>query len=153
MAQNVISVNHCKFSKVLTPDKREIGVIDDVVVHQDSGEIAYVILKMRGLMGFGDKRIPVPLQAFSLNEDQLNQVILNVDRKKLKNAPMIEPEALSSFDLNEFMARISAYYFAEPEVKASGFKLRNLFRFRSSIDTKPFMEVSKSLPSLNMKSA
>lgn len=153
MAKNAISVNQLKFSKVVIPNKREIGVIDDIVVHQDSQEIAYVILKMRGLMGFGDKRIPVPVQAFELDTDQSHQIILNIGRKKLKNAPMIEPEDLPTFDLNEFMAKINAYYYEKPKETAIGLKLRNLFRFRPTIDKKPFMQVTKSLPTLNMKSA
>ncbi|GAB5522373.1 MAG: hypothetical protein Roseis2KO_02450 [Roseivirga sp.] len=110
MADRLISVNALKFSEVFTAQNREIGVIDDVVIHQDSGQVAYVILKMRGFMGFGDKQFPIPLQALKLDEAKPQRVILNADRKTLKNAPVIEIEELPVVDYNLFMWKIYDYY-------------------------------------------
>lgn len=134
MADRLISVNALKFSKVFTPKNREIGVIDDVVIHQDSGKVAYVILKMRGFMGFGDKHFPIPLEALMIDQAKSHRVVLNADRKMLKNAPAIEIEELPVFDYNVFMWKIYDYYGVTPDLKPdqdkAEIKLANTMRAR-----------------------
>ena len=153
MTIDTISVNQLKFKKVLSQNQREIGTIEDIVINQETQQIAYVILKMRGLMGFGDKRIPVPLTILEFEEKSPHRIILNVERSKLKRAPMIEPEDLPTFDLMVFMKKINEYYQSYAGVNNTGFKLRNVFRKRSGFRNSPYMKVSKVLPSVQIKSA
>lgn len=130
---DLISVKDLKFSKVVSPTHKEIGVIDDVVIHQDSQRIAYAVLKMRGFMGFGDRRFPIPLGAFHVDTKE-HKIILDVDRKKLKNAPQIDIEEVATFDYSEFLWKVYEYYDIKPYLTAdkgdSDIKLSNTLRSR-----------------------
>lgn len=155
MTNDLISVNDLKFSKVVTPGHKQIGVIDDVVIHQDSERVAYVVLKMSGFMGFGDKRFPIPLDAFYLDTNEDHKVILDADREKLKNAPAIEVEELPVFDYAAFMWKVYEYYGVKPylnkEKGESDIKLSNTMRSRpatirdSRLKNNPFDNNHKSV--------
>lgn len=114
MTNDLISVQELKFSKVVTPAHKEIGEVDDVIIHKKSKTVAYVVLKLRGLMGFGDKKFPIPFSAFYLDTKEKKKVILDVEKAKLENAPSFDLDDMSSFDYSDFLLKVYKYYDLEP---------------------------------------
>ena len=115
MTNDLISVNELRLSKVVTPSHEEIGEVDDVVIHKQSERVAYVILKFGGLMGFGDRKFPIPFSAFYLDTKGERKIILDVKREKLENAPSFDvEEMMADFDYAEFLWKVYKYYDLKP---------------------------------------
>jgi len=51
-----------------------------------AGKVAYAVLSFGGFLGMGNKLFAVPWSALKLDEDK-KHFILDVDKKKLENAP------------------------------------------------------------------
>ena len=114
MTDDLISVNDIKHCKIVTPGHKEIGVVDDVVIHKKSERVAYIIIKFGGLMGFGDKRFPIPFSAFYFDTEGNNKIILDVEREKLENAPTFDVDDLHDFDYADFLWKVYKYYDLKP---------------------------------------
>jgi sporulation protein YlmC with PRC-barrel domain len=64
----------------------DLGDIKELVVNPENGEIAYAVITYGGFLGLGDKYFAVPWSALNISQDR-EHVVLNVDQKKLENAP------------------------------------------------------------------
>lgn len=77
---------------VVNRDGEDLGKIHELVIDAHSGRMAYAVLSFGGFLGMGTKLFAMPWGAFefSATEDQL---VLNVDKDKLKAAPGFEKDA------------------------------------------------------------
>ncbi|WP_157716610.1 PRC-barrel domain-containing protein [Roseivirga ehrenbergii] len=115
MTNYFISVSDLKNSDVLTPAHDHIGKIEDIVIHQGSERVAYVILKVNtGFWGIDSKHIPVPFGAFYLDSDEDKKVILNADVDKLKKAPSIDETKSGVDEYTQFIWNMYNYYDLQP---------------------------------------
>jgi hypothetical protein len=73
-------------SKVLNAQNEDLGKIEDLVLDAEAGRIAYAVLSFGGFLGMGEKYFAIPWNAFHFNLKE-NCAVLNVDKKKLENAP------------------------------------------------------------------
>ncbi len=117
MINDLITTNDLTNSNVVTPGHKEIGVIEDVAIDRSSGRVAYMILKTTGFMGFGEKRFPIPFGAFYTDTNESDKVILDVDRERLENAPVIEIDNNEDFNFTEFVLKVYNYYGIKPYLK------------------------------------
>lgn len=125
-----IRISHLKFNIVVASDRRVIGTIDDLVVHKKTHEFAYAVLKVDTLLGFGNKRIPIPIEFFEVDPERSYRIKLLISRQKLKNAPKISAENLPGICQEKFLQTIHEYYRSEPMVSGTVLKLQKLFRVR-----------------------
>ena len=73
-------------SKVANAHNENLGKIEDLVIDAGAGRIAYAVLSFGGFLGMGDKFFAIPWNAFHFNLKE-NRAVLNLDKKKLENAP------------------------------------------------------------------
>ncbi len=91
---------------------QELGSIADVVVGPDS-KVRFIILSHGGVLGIGDKLIPIPWKTVAIDEKN-NRVHVDVNKKSLERAPNFSPEEWPSFTKAEWEKKIFTYY-AIPE--------------------------------------
>jgi sporulation protein YlmC with PRC-barrel domain len=108
----VLSAGTLKGDKVRNLQGEDIGKIDDIMLDIGSGRVAYAVLSFGGVMGLGDKLFAIPWQALSLDKEN-KQMILDVEKEKLKNAPGFDKGDWPDFtpDLDE---QIYGYYGYSP---------------------------------------
>jgi sporulation protein YlmC with PRC-barrel domain len=82
----VLSANSMIGNKVVNTEGEQLGSIKDLMIDLDDAQIAYAVLSFGGLLGLGDKLFAIPLEALTY-DTQNQQVILDVDKEVLKNAP------------------------------------------------------------------
>lgn len=74
----------------------DIAGVEDVILDPETGQISHVVLSTGGLLGIGDRFVPVPWEAldFRLDGDRL-VLVLDADQSRLEEAPGFE--SLSEF--------------------------------------------------------
>lgn len=78
-----------------------------------AGKVAYAVLSFGGFLGMGNKLFAVPWSRLRLDEDK-QHFILDVDRKKLKNAPGFDKDNWPDMADTSWGTRIFSYYGAVP---------------------------------------
>jgi hypothetical protein len=74
-------------SRVVNAQNEDLGKIEDLALDAEAGRIAYAVLSsFGGFLGMGEKYFAIPWNAFHFNMKE-NRAVLNVDKKKLENAP------------------------------------------------------------------
>lgn len=79
----VVSVKKLIGRKVLNSESEAIGRVKDVVVDLSYGRIAYAILKLGGIWGFGERFYAVPWDALIFDSAE-KDVILEVDESLIQ---------------------------------------------------------------------
>lgn len=70
---------------VKTPDLKELGEIQEIVVDVSNGRVVYAVLCFQGFFGFGDKLFAVPWREFRLvHAEGDTYFIVDTTREKLK---------------------------------------------------------------------
>lgn len=67
----------------------DLGKIEDLVIHPETGRCEYAVLSFGGFLGMGEKLFAIPLNALKIEHSNKN-VILDLDKEKLKKAPGFE---------------------------------------------------------------
>lgn len=71
----------------------DLGVIEDVVLDLQTGNMVYVVLSFRGIMGFGAKHFAIPWDRIGLpKEGGADLFSLKMDREDLLHAPGFDPD-------------------------------------------------------------
>lgn len=89
----------------------DLGSVDDIILDNQQGRIAYAVVSYGGILGIGEKQFAVPWQAFSVQEDTL---ILDVAKDRLKDAPGFEKGELPDQADPMFHEQAHEFYGAEP---------------------------------------
>lgn len=82
----VLSAGSIKGTKVLNPLGEELGSIEDLMLHTDTGDVAYAVLSFGGFLGMGDKLFAIPWEALKIDTAD-HSFVLDLDREKLEQAP------------------------------------------------------------------
>lgn len=106
--QTLIGVN------VYNPAYEELGEIDDVMIDPVSGNIVYAVLTFGGFMGFGEKYFAIPWEAFFLDTQEDDRVILNIPKEKLEQAPGFDKDNVPLTGQWEFVDKIYRHYGYKP---------------------------------------
>jgi sporulation protein YlmC with PRC-barrel domain len=94
-------------ASVVSKSGENLGKLEDLALNPKSGKIDYVILGRGGILGIGEKRVPVPWQAVNITSEK--QFMVNVDKNKLKSAPTVDKQ-LSGLDQPEEYVTIYRFY-------------------------------------------
>jgi len=89
---SILKISEIMGITVENAQKDNIGEIKEVVVDPSDGSVAYAVLEAGGFLGMGEKYFAIPWRAFQTVADDddkgdVERLILNVDKDRLKNAP------------------------------------------------------------------
>jgi sporulation protein YlmC with PRC-barrel domain len=90
-----------------------LGKVDEIMIDIPAGKVAYAVLSFGGFLGMGNKLFAVPWSALRLDEDK-KHFILDVDKRKLENAPGFDKDNWPDMADTSWGTRIFSYYGAEP---------------------------------------
>ncbi len=111
--RKVMSASSLVGDSVVNSKGEDLGSIEEIMLHIDSGRIAYAVLSFGGFLGLGDKLFAIPLEALVLDEDN-KQFILDIDKEKLENAPGFNKDHWPDMADPLFGKEIYGYYGYEP---------------------------------------
>jgi hypothetical protein len=97
-----------KGMSVKNPEGQDLGKIDDLVIAED-GTIKYAILSHGGLLGIGDKLIPIPWKALRPGDDK-KYLTVNITKETLERAPNFDPKEWPAFTEPEWQKKVQIYY-------------------------------------------
>jgi len=108
LSSSTISSDHVKNAA-----GEDLGKIEDLMIDLDSGRVAYAVLSFGGFLKMGNKLFAVPWEA--LKVDTVNkELLLNVDKKVLENAPGFDKDNWPDMADPTFGARIYKHYGYKP---------------------------------------
>jgi sporulation protein YlmC with PRC-barrel domain len=67
----------------------DLGVVSDLVVDTNTGQIPYAILGSSGFLGFGGENVLVPFSAFSLSQTGTELLLPFASADQIQNAPAV----------------------------------------------------------------
>jgi len=108
-------LKHCsKASDIIGMEVRnlqdeKLGKIDDLVIDLQGGGISYAILSSGGVLGIGDKLVPVPASRFSYASSE-KKLILDTDKKTLEGALPFTKNQWPDLSNPEWDAPYRTYY-------------------------------------------
>ena len=91
----------------------DLGKVDEIMIDIPAGKVAYAVLSFGGFLGMGNKLFAVPWNALKLDEDK-KHFVLDVDKKKLENAPGFDKDNWPDMADTSWGTRIFSYYGAVP---------------------------------------
>lgn len=78
-------------TKVKSKSGEDLGELEDLLINPQTGKVDYAVLGRGGFLGIGEKLVPVPWKAFSVNTTG-DEFTLNIDKDQLKSAPTTDKE-------------------------------------------------------------
>jgi sporulation protein YlmC with PRC-barrel domain len=86
-----------------------LGDLKDIMIDTDNGTIAYGVLSFGGVLGLGEKLFAVPWEAIKVDGEN-EELILNVDKEQLKDAPGFDKDNWPNFADTRFVTQVREYY-------------------------------------------
>ena len=99
-------------AKVQNSRGENLGQINDLIIMPD-GKVGYAILSHGGVLGIGNKLIPIPWQALKPGPDW-NIFTVNIDKAELEKAPNFDPKEWPSFVEPEWQKKVEVFYRLPP---------------------------------------
>jgi len=88
----------------------KLGKIIDLTIDRD--RITFAVLAHGGIMGFGEKIIPIPINALTFKGDKT--VIIDISEDKLAKAPSFEKSRRPDFSNRQWSEDTYRFYGAQP---------------------------------------
>ncbi len=107
--RHVMSASTLIGDPVVNARGEDLGKLEEIMVHVDSGKIAYAVLSFGGFIGIGDKLFAIPWEALTLDEDN-KQFILDIDKEKLEQAPGFDKDHWPNMADPTWGNQIYSYY-------------------------------------------
>ncbi len=111
--RHVMSVSTLVGDNVVNANGEDLGKIEEIMIHIDSGKVAYAVLSFGGFLGMGDKLFAIPWETLTLDEDE-KEFILNVEKEKLENAPGFDKDNWPDMADRKWGSEIYSYYGYKP---------------------------------------
>lgn len=96
--------------KVHNPQGEALGKIDDLIIDVNNERVAYAILSFGGVVGVGDKHFAYPLSLFKPASGRNDQLVLNVDKEKLKSAPGFDRKNWPDWNQAQYRGDVDKYF-------------------------------------------
>jgi sporulation protein YlmC with PRC-barrel domain len=103
-----IHINKLIGAEVKSSAGENYGKVEDVIMDPQTGKATFAIIGKGGVLKLGEKRLPVPWQALTINSEK--QVTLNMDAQNLGAAPTVQSSASTELDNTEFVVSLYKYY-------------------------------------------
>ena len=101
-------------------DGQNLGQIEDFVVDAKAQHLTFAVLGKGGLLGIGEKMVPVPWKAVSVEQTDTSasgkpNLTVNIDRQKLQSAPTLHKDKqYSELDQPDYTITVYRFYEIEP---------------------------------------
>jgi sporulation protein YlmC with PRC-barrel domain len=102
-----VRLSKLKDAKITSKSGEDLGKMEDLMIDPQTGKIRYVILGRGGLLGIGEKLVPVPWKAINVSSEK--EFTLNVDKQKLKSAPTVD-KRYSELNQPDYYVTIYRFY-------------------------------------------
>jgi sporulation protein YlmC with PRC-barrel domain len=118
-AGNLRDHGMCRASKAIGMDVDDaagkgLGDVDDLVIDGANGRIVYAVLSFGGFLGMGDKLFAIPWHALKPSAKDVDRLILDVPKEKLKDAPGFDKKDWPNMADQRWGLDIHKYYGQEP---------------------------------------
>ena len=87
----------------------KVGTLHELMIDLEYGSVAYAVLSFGGFLGMGNRLFAIPWEALKLAPEK-KQFILDVDKKKLENAPGFDKDNWPDFADRQWGSTIYKYY-------------------------------------------
>lgn len=98
---------------VMNHKGEDLGEIKEIMLHTESGNIAYAVLSFGSFLGMGEKLFAVPWSALTL-DTQNKCFVLNADKERLKSAPGFDKDDWPDMADQTWSDEIHSYYGTRP---------------------------------------
>lgn len=94
--------------KVISQKGEDLGKIEDLVLSKGAC-LEYIVLAPEGLLGTGDRLIPIPWKAVKTGA-QADTIIVDMDKGQLEKAPNFESKKWPNFTDSEWYGKIREFF-------------------------------------------
>ncbi len=94
--------------KVISQKGEDLGKIEDIVLSKDAC-LDYIVLAPGGLLGTGNRLIPIPWKAVKTGA-QADTIIVDMDKGQLEKAPNFESKKWPNFTDSEWYGKIRDFF-------------------------------------------
>ncbi|WP_407048776.1 PRC-barrel domain-containing protein [Methyloraptor flagellatus] len=108
----LISADKVQGTDVYNEAGEHLGHIEDVMLHKESGRVAYAIMAFGGFLGIGERYHPIPWSVLTYRVDRGGYVVPYA-RNQLEGAPHYSIEELGDRD-TQWRDTVHTYYGATP---------------------------------------
>jgi sporulation protein YlmC with PRC-barrel domain len=95
-------------TKVISRKGEDLGKIEDIALSKE-GCLDFIILAPGGLLGTGDRLIPIPWKAVKTGTDA-DTIIVDMDKVQLEKAPNFESKKWPNFTDSEWYGKIREFF-------------------------------------------
>jgi uncharacterized protein YrrD len=111
--RRVLSAGTLTGTTVRNPQGDDLGKIEEIMLDQPSGKVAYAVLSFGGFLGMGDKLFAIPWKALSVDQER-DEFVLNVKPEVLEDAPGFDKDNWPDFADPQWGEQIHAHYGSTP---------------------------------------
>ena len=94
--------------KVVSQKGEDLGKIEDLMLSKEAC-LDYIILAPGGLLGTGDRLIPIPWKALKTGA-QADTIIIDMDKSQLEKAPSFESKTWPNLTDSEWYGKIREFF-------------------------------------------
>jgi sporulation protein YlmC with PRC-barrel domain len=99
---------------VVDNQNQKVGKVEDLLMDNASC-VGYVILSHGGLLGIGEKYVPIPWSQFAVQGgtvrvDSSGDVVVNISKAKLEQAPNFDKSKWDDLNKGDMHQKIDQYY-------------------------------------------
>jgi sporulation protein YlmC with PRC-barrel domain len=111
--RSVLSMAALRNKQVRNPSGEDLGKIEDIMLDEQSGCVAYAVLSFGGFLGMGDKLFAIPWEELRLDQEA-RTFVLNVSEDVLKDAPGFDNDSWPDFGDPQWTQKVHSHYGRTP---------------------------------------
>ena len=105
----LIASDEVEGTPVYSPRGEKLGTIERLMIDKRTGQVVYAVMSFGGFLGIGEKYHPLPWGVLNYDTSK-GGYLVNLDRRQLANAPMIEDESDFDWTDRDWSRRVHDYY-------------------------------------------
>jgi len=110
---SLIAADKVEGTRVYDKTGEDVGTVKDVMLDKVSGRVCYVVLSSGGILGIGDKRLPLPWSTLHYDVNK-GGYITTSDRATLSKAPAYGAEDRVDWADRQWGERVHRHYGVAP---------------------------------------
>jgi sporulation protein YlmC with PRC-barrel domain len=107
--RRLISADRVQGTPVFDQAGAKLGHIEDVLLHKESGRVAYAVMSYGGFLGAGERYHPLPWSMLTYNVDKAGYVV-PLTRSQLDGAPTLGREQVEQQDDTAWAEEVHHHY-------------------------------------------